>query len=135
MRPDLFNEETHIAKVYFNRAKKHFVIKNKYCLKCTKTSSYCCEPSKSWHFQQELGYFYIREENIEPKIHIKYTFAYLCLPRVRKDYSITSWCPKAIQETERRSYGMYDGKPELLHDVLNSENFRGSLRDSFYNGK
>ena len=46
MAPSMFNEEYHIAKVFYNRKKKHFVIKNKYCLKCSQTSRYVCETCK-----------------------------------------------------------------------------------------
>lgn len=45
--------------VSYNKDRQLFVIKNKYCLECSQTSEYFCEPTKGWLFQQELGYYYI----------------------------------------------------------------------------
>lgn len=139
--PTMFQEDSHIAKVIFNRKKKQFIIKNKYCLSCTKRGDYYCESSKKWLFQQELGYYYIvriinvitieREEDIAPKTYIKYTFAYLCFPMIKPTYEITPWCPRALQLKENRTFSMYDGKPDKMHEVLNDEQFRGSLKDAY----
>ena len=30
---------------------------------------------------------------------------------------------------------MFDGRPESLHEVINTQNFRGSLKDTFYEGQ
>ena len=40
-----------------------------------------------------------------------------------------------IQEREQRTYGTYDGKKEKLHDVMNNEDYRGSLKDAYYKGE
>jgi hypothetical protein len=37
-----------------------------------------------------------------------------------------------IQEREHRTFSMYDKRPEKLHEVLNNENFRGSLKDAYF---
>ena len=58
--PQLFNPDSHVARVQHVKSKKIFVIKNKFCLGCTSTNSdYFCEPVKQWLFQQELGHFFI----------------------------------------------------------------------------
>lgn len=48
--PSVFKEDSHIATVIFNRKKKQFIIKNKYCTNCSKTGDYYCEDSKKWLF-------------------------------------------------------------------------------------
>ena len=83
--PDLFDTESHQAVVYFQKKNK-FVIKNRFCLNCNHDLGYeaCMENSKQL-FQQELGYFYIRDDDIEPKVRIKYTFAYLVFPEIQQE--------------------------------------------------
>ena len=49
-QPTLLKEDNHIAKVVITR-KKQFIIKNKYCLYCTKKGRYFCESNKQWLFQ------------------------------------------------------------------------------------
>ena len=66
---------------------------------------------------------------------MKYTFAYLCFPQVKPNYEITTWCPRAIRDKEHRTFGMYDGRPSLLHEVLNTENYFGSLKDAYFEGR
>eukprot|EP00347_Sterkiella_histriomuscorum_P008274 403345707 len=130
--PSIFSEDGHVAKVIFNRKKKQFIIKNKYCNSCTKKPQYFCEESKKWLFQEELGYYFVRDEDIAPKVHIKYTFAYVSIPQINQNYEMKSWCPRYIQEKEKRSFSMYDGKPdEHLHEILNNQDYRGSIRDAY----
>ncbi|CDW71460.1 UNKNOWN [Stylonychia lemnae] len=104
----LFKEDSHVAKVIFNRKKKQFIIKNKYCTLCSKK----------------------RDEDIAPKTHIKYTFAFLCLPLIKANYQMQSWCPQEIKRREKRSFSMYDGKPEKLHEIMNNPEYKGSLKEA-----
>ena len=43
-----------------------------------------------------------------------------------------AWCPSAIQKREGRSFSMYDGRPEKIHEILNNENYKGSFKDIIY---
>ena len=63
-------------------------MKNRYCLNCFHDMGYegCMDKSKRL-FQQELGYFFIRDEKIEQKLNVKYTFAYLVLPEIQQEDS------------------------------------------------
>lgn len=65
---NVFKEDQHCAVLYFHKARKHFVLKNRYCLECSgMTVDYFCEPAKQWLFQQELAYFYIVSPSLEVK--------------------------------------------------------------------
>lgn len=59
------NENSAIAKLYFNPKNQQFVLKNKYCQHCSQKWHYFCDESSSrgWQFQQELASFDIREKN------------------------------------------------------------------------
>lgn len=58
-------DNSHIAKLCINEKikggtkTKEFVIKNRYCLYCSKYPFYFCQQEKEWEFQQELGTFII----------------------------------------------------------------------------
>lgn len=47
-------ENAHVAKVYINdnikKDKKDFVIKSRYCLKCSETADYFCQKDKCWEY-------------------------------------------------------------------------------------
>ena len=47
---DQYSDDNHVAVVYYNKLKKLFVIKNRYCLKCSQTSDYFCDPKTKWQF-------------------------------------------------------------------------------------
>ena len=55
----------------------------------------------------------------------------MCMPVVDKNYQMVAWCPRAIQNVESRSFSMYDGLPEKMHYVLNTQNYKGSLKDAY----
>ena len=55
------NENSCIAKLYWNQQRSQFILKNKYCQHCTQHGQYFCDQGtgRAWPFQQELGNFEI----------------------------------------------------------------------------
>ena len=50
------DESNTIAKLYWNRNKKQYVLKNRYCTRCSQHGYYYCDEqrSRAWPFMQEL---------------------------------------------------------------------------------
>ena len=49
-----------------------------------------------------------REQDIEPKVSVKFTFAHVILPKVDNNYEMIAWCPRTIKEREDRSFNFED---------------------------
>jgi hypothetical protein len=68
-------------------------------------------------------------------VHIKYTFAHMCLPRINQHYKFVTWCPRAIKEKEQRSFSLADPRVEgldFLKEAINTEKYTGSLKHNFF---
>lgn len=79
--------------------------------------------------------FIEREEDIAPKVHIKYTFAYVVIPNIDSHFNQRPWCPRHFCKKESRTFTSYDGKPTLMHSVLSEPDYKGSLREAYDNYK
>jgi hypothetical protein len=77
-----------------------------------------------------------REQDIEPKVSIKYTFGYLCLPKVCSNYEFMTWCPRAIINKTGRSFSLADAgtgtSVDPLCEAINTEHYKGSIKHNFF---
>ena len=71
-------------------------------------------------------------------MHVKYTSAYVCLPKIDQDYNIRTWCPRTVKKREGRSFSLQDPRDDssdLLRDAINTESYNGSIWHDFYSEK
>jgi len=54
------------------------------------------------------------------------------LPRVSREYQLTTWCPRAIKEKEGRSFALTDNIQDGLKAAINTEGYEGSLKLNFF---
>jgi len=80
-----------------------------------------------------------REENISPKIRVKYTFAFLAFPHITPTFQIEPWCPAVIEKNEGSNFH-YAGSHSAMAGILNQEGpyskllydiLEGSLYDAY----
>jgi hypothetical protein len=49
-----------------------------------------------------------REQDIEPKVSIKYTTGIVTIPKIDQNFAMVTWCPRIIREKEDRSFTLQD---------------------------
>ena len=60
-----------------------------------------------------------------------YTAAYAEFPRVTKHYELKSWCPRAFQLADKRTWRYYESSKtnmEPMYEALNTPNYTHSIK-------